>query len=119
VTIWGASLTVKQHSEGRRAATQAASRNASGACCPKALGRLEARRSDATPRTAQSEADTRWWTSATSKTPSIGAPEQACAEADQMLDPKVKRALQGIAENYDQLAERTEAMVRSTKPTTS
>jgi hypothetical protein len=45
--------------------------------------------------------------------------KQARAEADQMLDPKVKQALLGIAENYDQLAERAEAMVRSTKPPTS
>jgi hypothetical protein len=44
---------------------------------------------------------------------------EARAQADQMRDPRAKRALLGIAENYDQLAERTEAMIRRSKPPAS
>jgi hypothetical protein len=44
--------------------------------------------------------------------------KEARTQADQMPDAKARRALLGIAENYDQLAERAEAMVRSSKPPT-
>jgi hypothetical protein len=44
--------------------------------------------------------------------------EEARAQADKMNDPRTKRALLNIAENYDQLAARAEAIVRSTEPPT-
>jgi hypothetical protein len=44
--------------------------------------------------------------------------KEARAEADQMLDQRTKRALLAIADNYDELAERAEAMVNSRKPPT-
>jgi hypothetical protein len=44
--------------------------------------------------------------------------EEARAQAGKMRDPKTKKALLGIAENYDQLAERAEAIIKSGKPPT-
>jgi hypothetical protein len=44
--------------------------------------------------------------------------QEACTQANQMHDPKTKQVLLNIAENYDQLAEKAEAVVRSTKPPT-
>jgi hypothetical protein len=41
--------------------------------------------------------------------------EEARAQAGKIRDPKAKQALLGIAANYDQLAERTEAMINSRK----
>jgi hypothetical protein len=39
--------------------------------------------------------------------------EKARAQASEMRDPKARRALLGIAQNYDQLAEQAEAIRKS------
>jgi hypothetical protein len=44
--------------------------------------------------------------------------QEARIQANQMHDPKTKQVLPNIAENYDQLAEQAEAVVRSTMPPT-
>jgi hypothetical protein len=44
--------------------------------------------------------------------------QEARTQANQMHNPKTKQVLLNIAENYDQLAEQTKTVVRSTKPPT-